>query len=282
MRRCYKHRRGSTPSSGDTVVVPWTSYANPHILFFVEQPVNTAGSPVIAPFYFVSPVTWFYAGTHHYAMWIGDIYGTGYYFIFAYDNDTGYFIQSTITAFDCPSGVYMLPTTVSPSVTKLLSCEGISPPTNGIAIYPTDYAKYSSSPVTYSPPVGYMVTFSYTDSAGNTYSMSDYFAVPATVNIYITSGSYSITTRQVSFPLQTSLTLFSLQPFSTAVTNQFDAGNGHSLSYLLQLPTCTISSNPYGGSTYMGIPYPRHRVIHRRCLLSACRTKPQLKYHRRL
>ncbi len=143
--------------------------------------------------------------------WTG--YGGGFaqanYLVFAYDNDTGYFPQTTVTAIRCPSGVYTLPATVSPSVTKVLSCNGISSPSSGIAIYPTDYAKYSSSPVTYSPPVGYMVTFSYTDSAGNTYSLPDYFAVPTTVYLYMTSGSYSITTGQVSFPLQTNLTLFS-------------------------------------------------------------------------
>ncbi len=52
--------------------------------------------------------------------------------------------------------------------------------------------------------------------------MSDYFTVPTTVYLYMTSGSYSISTRQVSFPLQTNLTLFSLNPTSTLVTNQLN------------------------------------------------------------
>ncbi len=114
-----------------------------------------------------------------------------------------------------------------------------------------DYGKYSSSPVLYNPTPGYMVTFSYTDSAGNTYSMPDYFAVPATVNIYITSNSYSITTRQVSFPLQTNLTLFLVQPSSEALLSQFKVGyqSYNPVGYLFQVPVCTLSSNPYGGAS---------------------------------
>ncbi len=141
-------------------------------------------------------------------------------------------------------GVYMLPATVSPSVTKILSCSGISSPSNGFAIYPTDYAKYTGSAFMYNPPTRYMVTFSYTDSAGNTYSLPDYFAVPTTVYIYVASGSYSITTRQVSFPLQTNLTLFSLQPTSTPLLKQFKT-NYLSVGYFALLPQCYVSSDPY-------------------------------------
>ncbi len=209
-----------SPANGDVIVVPWTSYANPHVIVYAtQQVVNTGSSSTSGTFYINTPVQWYYGGVVWYSQAIG-----GYYFVFAYDNDTGYFPQSSIVATGCPSGVYMLPATVSSSVTKILSCNGISSPSSGIAIYPTDYAKYSSSPVSYTPPTGYMVTFSYTDSASNTYSMSDYFAVPATVNIYITSNSYSITTRQVSFPLQTNLTLFLVQPSSEALLGELAFG----------------------------------------------------------
>jgi len=214
-------------ASGDVIVVPWTSYANPHVDYFTQKVVNTAGSSTSGWFYPVFPV--YFANR-----WIGS-YGYAYsvsWFIYAYDNDTGYFPQGYITATGCPRGVYMLPATVSSSVTEILSCNGISPPTSGIAIYPTDYAKYSPSPVTYNPPVGYMVTFSYTDSAGNTYSLPDYFAVPTTVYLYVSSGSYSISTRQVSFPLQTNVTLFSLQPTNTSISS-IDTG------YFMQFPLCS-------------------------------------------
>jgi len=217
---------GNTPSSGDTIVVPWTSYANPHVNYFVQQVVNTAGSSSIGWFYPVFPV---YFANH----WVGS-YGYAFdvsWFIYAYDNDTGYFPQGYITAIGCPSGVYMLPATISPSVTKLVSCNGISSLSSGIAIYPTDYAKYSPSPVTYSPPTGYVVIFSYTDSAGNTYSIPDYFATPTTVYLYMASGTYSITTRQVSFPLQTNMSLFSLQPTNTSISS-IDTG------YFMQFPSC--------------------------------------------
>jgi len=223
-------------ASGDTIVVPWTSYANPHINYFVQQVVDTAGSSASGSFYINTPVFWS-AGTYASSI---------YYIIYTYDNDTGYFPQSSIVAIGCPSGIYMLSTTVSPSVTKILSCNGISSPSSGIAIYPTDYAKYSSSPVTYNPPTRYMVTFSYTDSAGNTYSLSDYFAVPTTVYLYITSSSYSISTRQVSFPLQTNLTLFSLQPTNPSISKSNDEG------YFIQTPSCFISNNPYTGGGYHG------------------------------
>ena len=243
---------GNTPSSGDTIVVPWTTYANPYIITIVQQVVNTAGSSASGYFYITTPIEWYYPGSNF--VWSNinpSVEMNAYYFVYAYDNDTGYFPQSTITAVNCPSGVYMLPATISSSVTKILTCSGISSPSSGIAIYPTDYGKYSSSPATYSPPTGYVVTFSYTDSAGNTYSLPDYFTVPTTVYLYITSGSYSITTEQVSFSLQTNMTFFSIQPTSTTVFNQFKAGY-ESAGYLLQMPVCTISSNPYSGGGYTG------------------------------
>jgi len=223
-----------SPASGDVIVVPWTSYANPYVVVYaVQQVVNTGGSSAQGSFYIATPVKW---STNTYI-------SSSYYIVYAYDNDTGYFPQGSVIPIGCPVGVYMLPATISPSVTKILSCSGISPPSSGIAIYPTDYAKYSSSPVTYSPPVGYMATFSYTDSAGNIYSLPDYFAVSTTIYLYVRSGSYSITTRQVSFPLQTNLTLFSFQPTNPSISSTNTQG------YLAQLLQCYISSNPYGGAT---------------------------------
>jgi len=237
---------GNTPSSGDVIVVPWTSYANPHVNYFTQEVVNTAGSSTIGWFYPVFPV---YFANH----WVG---GYGYafavsWFIYAYDNDTGYFPQGYITAVGCPSGVYMLPATISPSVTKILSCNSISSPSSGIVIYPTDYGKYSSSPTSYSPPTGYVVTFSYTDSAGNTYSIPDYFATPTTVYLYMASGSYSITTRQVSFPLQTNMSLFSLQPTNTSISS-IDTG------YFMKFPLC---SNGYALPNCVANAYGSESVV---------------------
>jgi len=238
------------PSAGSVVVVPWTSYANPHFLFFVETVVNTGGSNVGGDFYITSSTSWSYDSESAYSIAVpfyGNYQGATSvnYIIYAYDNDTGYFPSAVITATGCPSGVYMMSASVSSSVTKILSCSGISSPTSGIAIYPTDYGKYSSSPVSYSPPVGYMVTFSYTDSAGNTYSLPDYFTVSTTVYLYMPVGTYTISTRQVSFPLQTNFTLFSLQPTNNApVITQFNAGF-NTAGYPLQFPLCQITSNPY-------------------------------------
>ena len=180
-----------SPASGDTIDVPWTSYANPYFITIIQQVVNTAGSSTDGSFYFTAyaPIVW-KAGAWNTFYSSVPFLSNSYYFIFAYDNDTGYFPQSSVVATGCPSGVYMLPATVSSSVTKILSCNGISSPSNGIAIYPTDYAKYSSNPVSYNPPTGYVVTFSYTDSAGNTYSLPDYFATPTTVYLYVASGSW--------------------------------------------------------------------------------------------
>jgi len=247
-----------SPASGDVIVVPWTSNANPHVVVgFIQQVVNTAGSSTSGTFILSFPT---YMGD----LWNNfySTYLTSSMFVFAYDNDTGYFPQSTITAAGCPSGVYALPATISPSVTQLLSCSGISPPPNGIAIYPTDYGKYASSPASYNPPVGYLVTFSYTDSAGNTYSMSDFFAVSATVYLYMTRGSYSITTRQVSFPLQTNLTLFSFQPTNQYVYSQLTApgttvsNNRGGEGYVLLIPPGYVKNNPYwfGVSNWFALP----------------------------
>jgi len=107
-----------SPSSGDTIVVPWTSYANPHVVVgFVQQVVNTAGSSTSGTFILSFPTYMGDFWNNFYSTYL-----TSSEFVFTYDNDTGYFPQSTITAIGCPSGVYMLPATISPSVTKILSC----------------------------------------------------------------------------------------------------------------------------------------------------------------
>ena len=120
------------------------------------------------------------------------------YILYFSDSATNTFpTGGQVTPLNCPSNVYELPTTVSSSVTKLLSCQSLSSPSSGVAVYPGDYAKYTTSTTSF---IAYLastgastsipLTFSYTDSAGNSYSTT----------ISTTNATVYITSFSVSFP----------------------------------------------------------------------------------
>jgi len=172
------------PASGDTMVFPWTTSASPYVKSFIQSVVNTAGSSTAGSFNVVV------SGTTYS---LSNVYQILYF----YDSATNTFpTGGQVTPLNCPSNAYELPTTVSTSVTKLLSCQSLSSPSSGVAVYPGDYAKYTASTTSF---IAYLAntgastsipfTFSYTDSAGNTYSLTTSAAVNATV--YITSFSVS-------------------------------------------------------------------------------------------
>jgi hypothetical protein len=190
------------PASGDTMVFPWTTSASPYVkLMFTQSVVNTAGSS--APGSFSVTVS-------------GSTYSASntYTLLYFSDSATNTFpTGGQITPLNCPAGVYGLPTTVSTSVTKLLSCQSLSSPSSGSAVYPDDYGKYSSTATTFIPfsiPGSTSTTasfaVSYTDSASNTYSAS---------------------------------TAYGFQPTNPSISSSNTQG------YLAQLPQCSISSNPY-------------------------------------
>jgi len=146
-----------SPTSGDTVVFPWTTSASPYVVLMSAASVlNTAGSPA-SGYFSIGGTTPVYLPPNA---------------LLFRDSSTS---APSIAAANCPQNVYFLP--ASPSVAKLLTCSGMSAP-SGAAVYPTDYSKYTSTATTFTPfslPTGPTIAsfqVSYTDSAGNAYSYS--------------------------------------------------------------------------------------------------------------
>jgi len=173
------------PASGNTMVFPWTTSASPYVVLeFTQSVVNTAGSSAPGSF----NVT---VGGSTYSV------SNAYTLLYFSDSATNTFPSGQVTPLNCPSNVYALPTTTSSSVTELLSCQSLSSPSSGVAVYPGDYAKYTTSTTSF---IAYLastgastsvpITFSYTDSAGNTYSTT----------ISTTNATFYITSFSVSFP----------------------------------------------------------------------------------
>jgi len=185
-----------SPASGDTVVFPWTTSASPYVVLMSAASVlNATGSP--ASGYFSV------AGSN-------PVYLPSSALLLRDSSPP----TPSITAANCPQNVYFLP--ASPSAAKLLTCSGMSAPSAGFVVYPTDYSKYTSTATTFTPfavpsgPAAALFKVSYTDSAGNAYSA----AMP-----------------------------YGFQPTNPSISSDNTKG------YLAYLPQCYISSNPYGGRT---------------------------------
>jgi hypothetical protein len=159
--------------------------------------VNTAGSSALGSFNVVV------SGSTYTLSNVGNI-------LYFYDSSTNTFpTGGQITPTNCPTNVYEFPTTVSSSVTKLLSCQSLSSPSSGVAVYPSDYAKYTGTKTTliaYSASTGAtanipLVLF-YTDSAGNTYSNTltttnasiyiNAFSIASQSGIYINASAIAV------------------------------------------------------------------------------------------
>jgi len=172
------------PASGDVMVFPWTTSASPYVkLLFTQSVVNTAGSSTAGSFSVTVS-----GGTYSVR--------NAYTLLYFSDSVTNTFPSGQVTPTNCPSNVYELPTTVSTSVPKILSCQSLSSPSSGVAVYPGDYAKYTTSTTSFiaylansGTPASIPFTFSYTDSAGNTYSLTT--SATTTATVYITSFSVS-------------------------------------------------------------------------------------------
>jgi len=172
-----------SPASGDVIVFPWTTSASPYVVTAYAgavSVVNTAGSPSSGYFSLLS-------GT-------SSIYLSSGNMIFYRDSAS----RLSIAAANCPQNVYFLP--ASPSVGTFLTCSGISVPSS-VSVYPTDYAKYSSVPVTFttfsipggSPANINKFAVSYKDSVGSVnYANVTVDKINVTVSkmaVYINAGA---------------------------------------------------------------------------------------------
>jgi hypothetical protein len=191
-------------NTGDTVVVPWTTQANPYfVLLFIQTSVNTGGSPTPGSF----TVTAGPGECNYYPVFS---FNSIEYILYWSDNDTDAFPTVPVIPTNCPPGIIELPTTASSSVSKILSCQSLTSPSSGVAYYPGDYAKYTSSVSTYSLPAYTVVNVSYVDSAGYTYAYPDLLTNGGGVYVYIKQFTWS--TRSINPNGASNYELFAFQP----------------------------------------------------------------------
>jgi len=135
-------------ASNNKIIFPWvagTPYGPGIWSVAIISVVNTSG--LLASGYF-SMSTAPYLGSFYRSMPTSPFYLPPYSILYDFD-DTPYPWQFpvSIVAANCPQNVYFLPA-VFPTVTKLLTCSGISSPPSSAypAYYPTDYSDYAPTP----------------------------------------------------------------------------------------------------------------------------------------